>query len=316
MPLGPSSGLQPQAAWIEVARSRDGRLIRHQALALQSAGIAAGILQVGGEEVLVVRDHDAAAAGYELDRYRRENVDWPPKESYPVPLSQGVHAAIVFGGLLVLFYMFQESRRFGLDWTGLGRADASDIRGGEWWRMITALTLHADLAHLAGNVVFGAVLGVVLAQSIGVGLAWWGFLLSGAIGNYLNAWLQDASHRSLGASTAVFGALGIQAAYEWMRRSELGYRRWRRWAPIIMGLGLLAWLGAGGVHVEDPRSLEGLERVDIGAHGLGFASGALIGLVLGRVPRRKLRWSTTRQTIVTLAALAVVLGAWALANRA
>jgi membrane associated rhomboid family serine protease len=307
--------LQPQAAWIEVARSRDGRSIRHQALALQSAGIAAGILQVGGDQVLVVRDHDAAAASYELDRYRRENVDWPPKETYPVPLSQGVHAAIVFGGVLVLFYMFQTAQRFGLDWTSLGRADAADIRAGEWWRAITALTLHADLAHLAGNVVFGAALGVVLAQSIGVGLAWWGFLLSGAIGNYLNAWFQDASHRSLGASTAVFGALGIQAAYEWMRRSELGFRRWRRWAPVVMGLGLLAWLGAGGVHVEDPRSLEGLERVDIGAHALGFVSGAAIGLVLGRVPRKKLRWSTPRQTLVTLAAMAAIVGAWVLAIR-
>ncbi|MCY2959264.1 MAG: rhomboid family intramembrane serine protease [Planctomycetota bacterium] len=313
--MQPSRAIPPQAAWIEVARSRDARAIRHQVLTLQSVGIASGILEVSGEQVLVVRDHDARGAAAELERYRGENVGWPPKETYPAPVSQGIHAAIVYGGLLVLLYSFQEAWRFGVDWEGLGRADAAEIRSGEWWRAITALTLHADLAHLAGNVVFGAALGVILAQSIGVGLAWWCVLLAGTLGNYANAWIQDISHRSLGASTAVFGALGVQVAYEYVRRSELGYKPWRRWVPVIMGFGLLAWLGAGGVHVEDPKSLEGLERVDIGAHGLGFAVGGLIGLAVARIPRRELRMSTGRQAILCCAAVAVIVGVWAIAIR-
>lgn len=311
--LEPTRASPPQAAWIEVARSRDARTIRHQVLTLQSLGIASGILQVGGEQVLVVRDHDAQNASAELGRYARENVDWPPRESYPAPVSQGIHAAIVYGGLLTLFFTFQEARRFGVDWESIGRADAADIRAGEWWRAVTALTLHADVAHLAGNVVFGAALAVILAQSVGVGMAWWCVLLSGTLGNYANAWLQDASHRSLGASTAVFGALGVQVAYEYVRRTELGYKRWRRWVPVIMGFGLLAWLGAGGVHVEDPSSLEGLERVDIGAHGLGFAFGGLIGLAVARIPRKQLRTSNATQAAVCAAVVAAVVGAWALA---
>ncbi len=269
-------------------------------------------MQIAGDQVLVVRDHDAHAAATELGRYHSENVDWPPRETYPVPISQGIHAAIAFGGLLVLFYTFQESFRFGVDWESLGRADAVKIRAGEWWRAITALTLHADLSHLAGNVVFGSVLGVILAQSVGVGTAWWSVLAAGALGNYANAWMQDISHRSLGASTAVFGALGVQVAYEYVRRSDLGYRPLRRWVPVIMGIGLLAWLGAGGVHVDDPRSLEGLGRVDIGAHGLGFAAGALIGTGLARVPRRNLRFTLARQTVLCIAAMAAIVGAWAL----
>jgi rhomboid protease GluP len=311
--LQPSRASQPQAAWIEVSRSRDARAIRHQVLTLQATGIASGILEVSGEQVLVVRDHDARAAAAELERYRGENVGWPPKESYPAAVSQGIHATIAFAGLLVLYYTFQESWRFGVDWETLGRADAVKIRAGEWWRAVTALTLHADMAHLAGNVVFGAALGVILAQSIGVGLAWWSVLVAGTLGNYANAWLQDVSHRSLGASTAVFGALGVQVAYEYARRTELGYKRWRRWVPVIMGFGLLAWLGAGGVHVEDPRSLEGLERVDIGAHGLGFAVGGLIGLGVARIPRRELRMSNARQAVLCGAAMAADVGAWALA---
>lgn len=270
-------------------------------------------MQSAGDQVLVVRDHDARAAATELERYRSENVGWPPKETYPVPISQGIHAAIAFGGLLVLFYTFQESFRFGIDWESLGRADAVKIRAGEWWRAITALTLHADLPHLAGNIVFGSVLGVILAQSVGVGVAWCSVLAAGALGNYANAWMQDISHRSLGASTAVFGALGVQVAYEYVRRSDLGYRPLRRWVPVIMGIGLLAWLGAGGVHVEDPSSLDALERVDIGAHGLGFAAGALVGWALARVPRRNLRLTLPRQTALCIAAMAAIVGAWALA---
>lgn len=311
--LEPTRASPPQPAWIEVARSRDARAIRHQVLTLQSLGIASGILQVGGEQVLVVRDHDAQGAAAELERYTRENVDWPPRETYPAPVSQGIHAAIVYGGLLTLLFTFQEAHRFGVDWESLGRADAANIRAGEWWRAITALTLHADVAHLAGNVVFGAALAVILAQSVGVGLAWACVLLAGTFGNYANAWLQDASHRSLGASTAVFGALGVQVAYEYVRRTELGYKRWRRWVPVIMGFGLLAWLGAGGVHVEDPKSLEGLERVDIGAHGLGFAFGGLIGLAVARIPRKKLRASNAMQAAICAAVVAAVIGAWALA---
>ncbi len=312
-PTPPVRAHHPQAAWIEVARSRDARAIRHQVLTLQAVGIASGILELSGEQVLVVRDHDARGAAAELERYRGENVGWPPKETYPAPISQGIHAAIVFGGLLVLFYTFQESHRFGIDWETLGRADAVKIRAGEWWRAITALCLHADASHLAGNVVFGAALGVILAQSIGVGLAWWCVLLAGTLGNYANAWVQGVHHRSLGASTAVFGALGVQVAYEYARRTELGYKPWRRWVPVIMGFGLLAWLGAGGVHVEDPQSLDGLERVDIGAHGLGFAVGGGIGLLVARIPRRDLRMSLTRQAILCAAAMAAVIGAWAIA---
>jgi membrane associated rhomboid family serine protease len=303
----------PHPAWIEVARSPDAREIRHRVLSLQSVGIASGILHHAGEEVLVVRDEDHARAAAELARYSAENAAWPPRESYPAPISTGMHAAIVYGGILVLLYSAQVAHRFGVDWETLGRADADRIRAGEWWRATTALFLHADLPHLAGNIVFGAALGVVLSASIGVGAAWWCALLGGTIGNYANAWMQDASHRSLGASTAVFALLGVQVAYEFVRRSELRYRPWRRWVPVIMGFGLLAWLGMGGVNVQDPESLQGLERVDIGAHGLGFAAGGILGLALARVPRRSLRTTNARQAWICAAVVAATALAWTLA---
>jgi membrane associated rhomboid family serine protease len=303
----------PAAAWIELARSSDRRLIRQEGLALHAVGIDSAVLEQRGEQVLLVRAPDAPRATEELARYRAENRNWPPRETVPAPISEGVHAALVYVGLLALAFHIQFAQRFGVDWLAAGRADAAAIRAGEWWRAVTALTLHSDLPHVAGNALSGAVLGVIVAQSVGLGLAGWGFLVAGALGNWLNAWLQDASHRSIGASTAVFGLLGLQAAYEWMRRADLGYKRWRRWIPLVMGIALLAWLGAGGAYAPDPTSIDGLERIDVGAHALGFVVGAALGLGLGFVPRRALRLAPARQAWIACGAVLAIGAAWAIA---
>ena len=70
---------------------------------------------------------------------------------------------------------------------GLLRLDAFDtadmraaaVRGGEWWRAWTALTLHVDGAHLAANLAAGVWFGYLAARQIGVGSAWF-LIVSGA----------------------------------------------------------------------------------------------------------------------------------------
>ncbi|MBE0616317.1 MAG: rhomboid family intramembrane serine protease [Proteobacteria bacterium] len=104
---------------------------------------------------------------------------------------------------------------------------------------------------------------------------------------------------SLGASTAVFGALGALVG-----RSAWGTARrdWRRWVvPLGAGGGLIALTGVGG------------ERTDYLAHLFGFGWGVVAGTLtrwprpLQRVPGWKTSWA------FGLAALAVVVGAWTLA---
>lgn len=283
------------------------------ALVLQSMGLPHAVVDVEGGTVIVVRSELATRARDEIVRYDRENQGWPPRERALAPVSQGIHAAIVFGGLMVLAYLLQHGRLYGLDWTELGRADAAAIRAGEWWRALTALTLHADLPHVAGNVVFGAVFGVVLAHGIGVGATWWAFLVTGGLGNVVNALTQAPSHRSIGASTAVFGLLGVQVTFEWMRRHELRYPGWRRFAPIVMGLGLWAWLGTGGASIDDPRNVDRvLERVDVLAHVWGFLVGAVLGVVFARM-RDGLRLAPWKQAVLSATAALALVAAWAVA---
>lgn len=283
-------------------------------------GIPHGVFEEGGGFRLVVRGDHAGVAREELVRYSRENSGWPPRDAAPKPISQGIHAAILYAGLIALFYIADHGERLGIDWRGAGRSSAALVRDGEWWRAITALTLHGDLPHLAGNIVFGAAFGIILAQSIGVGFAWWGALVTGAVGNLINAYVQDAGHNSIGASTAVFGLLGIQVAFEWMRRKDLRYRGLRRWAPVFMGIVLWGWLGTGGASIEgtieDPGSLKRiLDKVDVMAHVFGFAVGLAVGVLLGW-KRASLRWTPRGHALFAVSVPVVIAIAWFVALRA
>ena len=99
--------------------------------------------------------------------------------------------------------------------------DAGRVRDGEWWRTLTAMTLHVDAEHLIGNLLFGAAFGLIAGHLLGNGLAWCSIVAAGALGNVVDALLHPAAHTAIGASTAVFATLGLWAAYVWRRRREL-----------------------------------------------------------------------------------------------
>jgi membrane associated rhomboid family serine protease len=311
---------EPQPTWTEVSRTADRRLSREHQLVLQAMGIPHGSMPAEGALLLLVRSEDAARAREQIERYDRENVGWPPREEAPVTISDGVQAAVVYAAVIGLFFALDHRRMYDVDWWAAGAAKSAAMRGGEWWRAITALTLHTDLSHLAGNLLFGATFGVILARGLGSGIAWAGFVLAGAIGNLLNAWLQPASHVSIGASTGVFGALGIQVAFEWMRRRETSVPVWRRLTPIAMGVVLLFWLGMGGGSSNEfdtaretaHKIAEITGRVDVVAHITGFAAGLALGVALGAA-RKKIRLRGRWQLGVGAGALLAVAGAWALA---
>jgi rhomboid protease GluP len=105
------------------------------------------------------------------------------------------------------------------------------------------LSLHADPLHLMSNLASGVIFGIFVAQILGSGVAWLTILLAGALGNALNALVQSPEHTATGASTAIFGALGILSGY--MRRSrvvlgEAGFVGGRRLEPGSCFLPFLA----------------------------------------------------------------------------
>jgi membrane associated rhomboid family serine protease len=124
--------------------------------------------------------------------------------------------------------------------------------------------IHADLLHLVGNLVGIALFGAAVATLCGWGLGWLMVLVSGGLGNALNAVFFGADHLSVGSSTAIFGALGILSAIQFTRRIRLAGERLRALLPLGGGLALLAVLGTA-------------QNSDLLAHLFGFAAGLILG---------------------------------------
>jgi rhomboid protease GluP len=285
---------------VELRRTRRQRDAEQLALVMAAAGIGCDLVAGRGGIGLYVAAFDAARASDELNAYERENAAVPSPPPTPGAGRDGLGAALAFGAVLMLFFGAQQRDSLGFDWSALGAAQAGLIQGGAWWRTITALTLHVDHGHLLGNLAAGLVFGMLVAQLLGAGLAWLAILLTGALGNLLNASLQPPDHAAIGASTALFGALGILAGFMRQRRVVPWRGGIRRWAPISAGILLLVFLGFGG------------ERTDVGAHVAGFAIGGLLGLALGRWGRH-IPQGRRAQWLYGLVAAGLVAGAWSLA---
>ncbi len=164
---------------------------------------------------------------------------------------------------------------------------------------VTALTLHSGLGHLAGNLVFGVLFGLFAGRLLGSGVAWLAIVLAGAMGNLLNTLLLESAHRSIGASTAVFAALGIVAGYVW-KAQLMSQERWvYRNGPIVGGLALLMYTGTGDANT------------DIGAHLFGFLTGFGTGMLLTRARERIL--DTKLQLLTGSATILLIITAWSAA---
>jgi rhomboid protease GluP len=271
-----------------------------QALVLEAVGIDCETLGQAGKFVVIVAVTDAMQARAELDAYDREDHDWPADATSLPPRAGGWAGVSCYAAVLVLVAVFEHQDMFSFDWFAAGKTHAGLIQHGQWWRAVTALSLHADPRHLFANIATGGLIGLFVGQLLGSGLAWAGILTGGVAGNILNAWIRQPDHTSVGASTAVFAALGIQAAYVWMQRRSLRVSKLARWAPLVSASVLLAWLGTGGV------------RTDVAAHVTGFLSGTAVGALLGRLGDRVVL-TTAAQFLLGMGTLLVLALAWALA---
>ncbi len=276
--------------------SRSRRRCDEHALVLRAMGIASHILPGDDGFALLVEAGDAGRAREQLRLYGQERRAGQPRFEPRPRVHDGVVCASLYGLTILLFDMLGRDGAFALDWWQAGMSQAGRVVAGEWWRVLTALTLHGDAVHLAGNLVFGLIFGFLAGGTLGWGLGWAGMLLAGALGNLLNAFLQAPGHNSIGASTAVFAAVGILAAHAWKRRGP----RINRWAPLGGGVALLAFIGMGG------------ERTDVLAHLTGFGAGCLFGLAFAALEARALLAAWHKHALGFAATLLLAL-AWTLA---
>jgi len=253
--------------------------------------------------VLLVRETDARAAADHIRAFREENKNWPaPPGHGPPPPAAGDPPTLLAMGSLAVFYLLTGPWTSHNPWFMIGAIDSRAILAHhQWWRLVTALTLHADLVHLLGNCIIGGFMVHLLCQVAGHGTGWLLLLGTGAAGNLLNIVLRSQEHHSVGFSTAVFAAIGCLSSIE----AGGGRRSAVKQLLVSLGAGaaLLALLGTGG------------ERTDLGAHLFGFLCGLGAGFLVR--PLGLLRFAADRnlQSLLFLLAQVVPAACWLLAWR-
>lgn len=174
---------------------------------------------------------------------------------------------VCLAGAMLVFYYFSGPAGGGGVLQRRGIMNPTLIQNGEWWRLFTAATLHADMKHLLGNAVFLWLLAWASAERLGAGVTLFGFTVTAVFGFVVSAWLEPHI-LSVGASGGLFGMLGLSGGHGLrMPRSVLER------APRLRAFGAAASLLA--FTAFNPES-------NVRAHVAGFISGVVVGYILAR----------------------------------
>ena len=205
-------------------------------LVLVAEGLSPAVRHTSYGYALVVPASEAEHANGALAAYESENPPLPQVEEDTHGSGYLLAGFAVAGALLAFFFITGEPNSENL-WFKRGSSDAAYLLSGEWWRSVTALTLHADLGHVLSNAMAMVLFLSAVCRTLGSGLGTATVLMAGAVGNIANAFVQGPAHVSVGASTAVFAAIGVIVGLAVVRRSRMRSYRHRVWLPIAAGFG-------------------------------------------------------------------------------
>jgi rhomboid protease GluP len=239
-------------------------------LVLISQGIESTVAEVDGRWIVSVSPPQHHAASEAIQLFRSENRHWKLRRELLRPGLFFDWVAGVWVVLICAFYFLSVTR---INLRPLGVVDTRAVSHGEWWRLFTAIWLHADLAHLASNASFGfLLLGLAMAR-FGPGVALAAAYLAGAGGNVLSWLCATQPHLGLGASGMVMGSLGLLAAQSLRFWRQNIHVRKHFHTSLFAGTMLFLLLGVS-------------PGTDVIAHFGGFMAGLLEGLALTRFQRR------------------------------
>jgi rhomboid protease GluP len=301
----PSSFTSPA----DVFRSARRRACDERAFVLTAVGIDSEIELDGDAYVVRVEAAVRAHAFHHLWHYEQERRAPRAAEAAMPTHPNAWWGALVYLLVLLLVPLVVAQGWAGADLFSIGVLDPNLIRSGELWRAWTALLLHWDAPHLLGNLGAGSLLGYSAAQIWGNARAWMLIIAAAALANLAEAGVALTHYVSAGASTAVFAALGLIAAYTWRMRRVHTQGSMRRWVPLLAGVAVLALFGAGDAEGQTGN------QTNVLSHALGFAFGVLAGVLVatnrgGRLLAALPAW------LAAVLAVGPVLAAWALALHA
>lgn len=284
-----------------IAQVSDPKLLNTYSLVLSASGITHRIQYISTDQIQIyVAAHREERARYELAAYDSENKDWPPsfhQETF-VPTFRAMSSVVI--GCLIFIYGLSGDWNLHSFWFTKGAGDSAAILNNfELYRLVTPLTLHADIVHLLGNCFLGGFLLHFFFHLTGNGIGLFALLVTSTIANYINVVVHGPGHLFVGFSTAIFSVIGMLCTISFALRTRRFTLHF--FMPLMSGLALLAFLGSSG------------ERTDLGAHLFGL----LCGLVSGNFVRwplfAPLRSSFLGQTLLGAITLIIFYGCWLLA---
>jgi rhomboid protease GluP len=154
-----------------------------------------------------------------------------------------------------------------------GQVNYMILDEGWWWQLFTSMFVHANIFHLAGNMIFLVMFGLRGEEMFSLTEYLAVYFLGGLAGNLLSL-LLGSDFVSVGASGAVFAMFGACAIYA---RRSIGQSIV---GALFFGFFLLM-ISSG-------------ENVNILAHIGGLVAGLLIGYVLAVRHKPELRHTTNR----------------------
>ncbi len=285
-----------------ILTTQDSKLQQTWSLVLTAVEIPHQVIQVEETYLLLVQEQHIHRALYEIETYIEENRNWPPKPHLD-EVGMGIQPpTIILMGALAFFHGVTGNWSEHSPWFSLGAGNSEAIlQQGEWYRLVTPLTLHADAVHLMGNCFLGGFLLHFFCRSMGTGLALFSMLITAIVGNWINVKLHGVGHLFVGFSTAVFALIGMMSIHSYHTRKKVSGFHFL--TPLMAGAALLAMLGSSG------------ERTDLGAHLFGLLAGLITGMLLCTKTIQRLRKSQSLQGWLFFLSICLLYFSWSFALR-
>ncbi len=143
------------------------------------------------------------------------------------------------------------------------------LRDGQYYRLFTAMFLHADLQHLINNMLMLVLGGAIVENYTGHAFYFFLYVLSGLFGNMISMAYEiknGLSWVSVGASGAIMGLVGFVVVWILVNRKTFVRSR-----NLMIRLILL------GIFVIEACFFQ--RGANIAAHTGGFVTGAVLGVI-------------------------------------
>jgi membrane associated rhomboid family serine protease len=192
--------------------------------------------------------------------------------------------AVVF----VLQFLSPKDPISGLDQiaSSFGQWPAGVALGNEYYRLFTAMFLHASLLHIGFNMLVLWMLGPQLEQVLGHVRFTVLYLVAGLGGSVASFWFSAPNVVGIGASGAIFGLMGAYVVVGKALRADISQ------VLGLIGINIVIGFVAGGV--------------DWRAHLGGLVTGALVAAVFAFAPQRHRVLVQVMGVLLVLAGLALL----------